>query len=89
MKTCANCIYKNRDWGDNPCRTCFGAVGDYANWTGVEDDYDPVICAECRHAGPCTYIKGVAYLTCDLKNHKPIFNSKPKWCPLHKEENDE
>ena len=38
MKTCANCIYKDRDLGDNPCRTCMPSGDDkhLENWTGVE-----------------------------------------------------
>ena len=40
MKTCANCFYKNRKWGDNPCRTCFGVTSDYENWTGIDEEED-------------------------------------------------
>ena len=36
MKTCDTCIYKNRRWGENPCRTCFGVTSDYENWTGAD-----------------------------------------------------
>lgn len=37
-KTCANCIYKDRKWGDNPCRTCMESGSDnHENWTGIEE----------------------------------------------------
>lgn len=34
-KTCDNCIYKDREWGDNPCRTCDDECD---NWVGVDDE---------------------------------------------------
>ena len=41
---------------------------------------NPIICAECDHAA----IKG-HYLYCEKKK-RTIYNSKPNWCPLEKEE---
>ena len=38
MKTCDNRKKKNRRWGENPCRTCFGVTSDYENWTGVDSE---------------------------------------------------
>ena len=38
-KTCANCIYKDRKWGDNPCRTCMESGSDNPeNWTGIDEE---------------------------------------------------
>ena len=38
-KTCANCIYKDRKWGDNPCRTCMESGSDnHENWTGIDEE---------------------------------------------------
>ena len=37
MKSCKNCIYQERNWGDTPCRTCMES-GDYDNWTGIDDE---------------------------------------------------
>ena len=34
-KDCSNCIYKDREWGDNPCRTCDDECD---NWVGVDDE---------------------------------------------------
>lgn len=42
---------------------------------------DPVICAECDYQGKI--IDG--YITCE-KTKKKCESSKPKWCPLKKED---
>ena len=42
----------------------------------------PVICAECKHTGKFVSLKDGHHLTCELKDNKPIYGSKPKWCPL-------
>lgn len=36
-KDCSNCIYKDREWGDNHCRTCDEECD---NWVGVDEDID-------------------------------------------------
>ena len=41
----------------------------------------PVICAECIDVGKIVKIQGVNHLSCGLMNDKPVFGSKPSWCP--------
>ena len=41
----------------------------------------PVICAECNDTGQIVKLKDGDHLTCKLMNDKPIYGSKPKWCP--------
>lgn len=43
---------------------------------------EPVICAECKHTGKFQHFKDGTHLTCELKDNKVIYGSKPKWCPL-------
>lgn len=39
MKPCANCVYRNRKWGDIPCRNCMEGGDDvHDNWTGIDED---------------------------------------------------
>ena len=40
-----------------------------------------VICAECRDTGTIVTLADGNHLTCALCNDKPIWGSKPKWCP--------
>lgn len=47
---------------------------------------NPVICAVCIHTGKITTLKDGKHLTCELRNNKPIYGSKPKWCPLKESE---
>ena len=58
--------------------------------TNVKDSYRylmkinksvPVICAECTDAGKIIRLADGNHLTCGLMNAKPIYGSKPKWCP--------
>ena len=44
----------------------------------------PVICAECKDTGKIVSLKDGSHLTCALENNKPIYGSKPKWCPKEK-----
>lgn len=44
------------------------------------DKDNPVICADCRNAG-IIILKGRKVLVCELERNKPIWNSKPIWCP--------
>ena len=46
----------------------------------VEMD-NPVICAECKDTGKIVKLKDGNHLTCELKDGKPIYGSKPSWCP--------
>lgn len=41
----------------------------------------PVICAECKDTGTFVKLKDGNHLTCSLMGDKPIYGSKPKWCP--------
>lgn len=41
----------------------------------------PVICAECADAGRILRLADGNHLTCNLMDGKPIYGSKPKWCP--------
>lgn len=43
---------------------------------------EPVICAECKYTGKFKHLKDGTHLTCELKDNKVIYGSKPKWCPL-------
>lgn len=50
----------------------------------------PIICAECKHTGKIITLKDGDHLTCELKDNKAIYGSKPKWCPLEiKEKNND
>jgi len=42
---------------------------------------DPVICAVCKDTGAFVKLKDGNHLTCSLMGDKPIYGSKPKWCP--------
>ena len=39
-QTCDNCIYQNRQWGDNPCRTCIPCDDERENWTWNGENED-------------------------------------------------
>lgn len=41
----------------------------------------PVICAECVDVGRIVVIRDVNHLSCGLMNDRPVFGSKPNWCP--------
>jgi len=41
----------------------------------------PVICAECADTGRIVKMTDGNHLTCELMNGKPVYGSKPKWCP--------
>lgn len=44
----------------------------------------PVICAVCRDTGRITRLPDGNHLTCALMDERPIWGSKPKWCPKEK-----
>lgn len=48
------------------------------------DNDSPVICAMCEHTGRFVTLQDGKHLTCELKDNKPIYGSKPSWCPLKK-----
>lgn len=48
---------------------------------------DPVICAECKDTGTIIELKDGRHLTCELMNNRPIWGSKPKWCPKRRARN--
>ena len=48
---------------------------------------DPVICAECKDTGTIIKLKDGRHLTCELMNNRPIWGSKPKWCPKRRARN--
>lgn len=41
----------------------------------------PVICAECKDTGEIIALRDGHHLTCALMKGKPIYGSKPTWCP--------
>ena len=41
----------------------------------------PIICAECTDTGKITKLNDGNHLTCALMGNRPIWGSKPKWCP--------
>lgn len=49
----------------------------------------PVICAECKDTGKIVGLKDGNHLTCSLTNNRPIYGSKPKWCPKETPEGKE
>ena len=49
----------------------------------------PVICAECKDTGKIVGLKDGNHLTCSLTNNRPIYGSKPKWCPKETQEGKE
>ena len=49
----------------------------------IKDD-NPVICAECRNTGNIITLQDGRHLSCALMDNKPIWGSKPKWCPKNK-----
>ena len=44
----------------------------------------PVICAVCRDTGVIVRLPDGNHLTCALMDGRPIWGSKPKWCPKEK-----
>ena len=55
--------------------------------TNQEDD--PVICAECRDTGTIITLKDGRHLTCELMGNRPIWGSKPRWCPKWRTKHDD
>lgn len=54
----------------------------------MKENESPVICAVCEHTGKCVDLKDGKHLTCELCNKRPIYGSKPKWCPLKESEEE-
>lgn len=45
---------------------------------------EPVICAECRDTSRIARLSDGNHLTCALMDERPVWGSKPKWCPKEK-----